>query len=323
MKLRSITRTSLFARMSLLFGLLVTVPLVISGIVLSLSGRRIVVDSGKNVAEIGTHAVETTAHQVGTVAKTNLDDAAAAMSEQAKQHLDTTVGKIVVKGRDAFARNTSEIKRQGEEAVQDATRRMVQVGERTVTRSLDAVRDLNRDSLGALSSKFTGRMQAELEKSANPITERLKESVVKSWETSASRRAGSVPDLMLGAEQEFRYRLQVPLRTQVVQRGDDSAGDQLKPLWQARNGSASLAAQRIVLVSPTGAEWARVPESRHGLASSRSQTHGPSSRSSTTSGRSTGSGDWSTRWFRARPLAKTRRPSRRPRARRGRDSRCR
>src|SRR5436305_220539 len=41
MKLRWTTRTSLFARMSLLFGLLVTVPLIISGVVLRAMGRQV------------------------------------------------------------------------------------------------------------------------------------------------------------------------------------------------------------------------------------------------------------------------------------------
>ena len=45
-KFQRMTRTSLFALMSLLFGLLVTVPLVISGIVLSLASWQLVSQSG-------------------------------------------------------------------------------------------------------------------------------------------------------------------------------------------------------------------------------------------------------------------------------------
>src|SRR5262249_40221260 len=50
-------RTSLFARMSLIFGLLVAVPLAVSGLILSLVARNSVLDSGTAMSRIGEQAV--------------------------------------------------------------------------------------------------------------------------------------------------------------------------------------------------------------------------------------------------------------------------
>src|SRR5207244_4323684 len=53
-------RTSLFARMSLLFGLLVAVPLAVSGLILTLVGHHSIISSGEAMQNIGEQAVHKT-----------------------------------------------------------------------------------------------------------------------------------------------------------------------------------------------------------------------------------------------------------------------
>src|SRR6185436_2170987 len=102
MKLRWTTRTSLFARMSLLFGLLVTVPLIISGIVLSVAGRQGVIQSGNEVAKIGQTAVSTAADSVKSVAGETLRKTADKNVEVTATHLNKALEGAKLEGGKAL-----------------------------------------------------------------------------------------------------------------------------------------------------------------------------------------------------------------------------
>ena len=101
MKLRWTTRTSLFARMSLLFGLLVTVPLIISGIVLSLAGRQGVIRSGNAVASLGQGAVDQAAQRVKRVAGDTLTKTAGKNIDVSANSLDEALQGAKDEGHNA------------------------------------------------------------------------------------------------------------------------------------------------------------------------------------------------------------------------------
>ncbi|HEU4752463.1 MAG TPA: hypothetical protein VFU47_05085, partial [Armatimonadota bacterium] len=216
-------RTSLFARMSRLFGLLVTVPLVISGLVLSLAGREVVFDIGKAVAGIGSQAVKENATEFNRVARSNLRAAANDIRDLGKERLKATSQKAVEAGTKAVADNTQRIKDRGQEAVGDATRAMSNAAGGAVRSSFQELRQLNQEAIKTLSKDFRWQVRTELDQSTQAIRENLRRSVKNSWQLSADRRALAVRDYVARSVSELQLRLEYPLRTTPIVRAQDPA----------------------------------------------------------------------------------------------------
>src|SRR5205085_1383363 len=128
MKLRWTTRTSLFARMSLLFGLLVTVPLIISGIVLSLVGRQGVVRSGNDVASLGQSAVDLASQRVKRVAGETLKKTAGKNVDVSANRLNTALQGAKTEARNALNASADQMQQRGTRAVEKATTQVVDQG---------------------------------------------------------------------------------------------------------------------------------------------------------------------------------------------------
>ncbi|MGV3721163.1 MAG: hypothetical protein ACO1SX_09665, partial [Actinomycetota bacterium] len=259
MKLRWKPRTSLFARMSLLFGLLVTVPLVISGMVLSLAGWRSVYESGSEVAIIGTQAVEQSADVFQKEAEKKMTEAGSKVADLGKERLQATSDQALEIGKQAFNRNAGLITERGQEAVSGATRNVVEVGENRLKSSLGDLAAANSKSLQLLERSFSEGMEKKLQNSDAPIRENLESSSRRSWELSAERRLLAVKDRMGLLQSNIQLSLQYPLNTREIIYPDK---DDLEPTRRAlqlvlKNRPEVV---RAVLAADTGSEWARVPD---------------------------------------------------------------
>lgn len=258
MKFQGNTRTSLFARMSLLFGLLVTVPLVISGIVLSLAGRNAIVTNGAEVADIGRQRLERTADRFKQVARGTLDEAANKVAEEGRRHLDTTSVDAINAGKKALKTHTEQMTGRAERAVKGAAGGLVRVSEGALESSLTRLGQLNQKSRRDLSDSFAAQMDQELDTtSKSSVREALEKSVFRSWQVAADNRAVSVQNQAFRAVANMKLRLQTALGlTAIVRAGDEG----LIKLHLNRSIMKNQPVMRAVLVSETGTELARVPD---------------------------------------------------------------
>src|SRR5688500_1469212 len=93
-----IPRTSLFARISLTFGLLVAVPLAVSGVLLGMVGQARILDSGDAMEVIGREAVNKTGNRLVTIVDRKFQDvtdqvsrsAETALQQASKKHIQTS-----------------------------------------------------------------------------------------------------------------------------------------------------------------------------------------------------------------------------------------
>ena len=259
MKLPWKMRTSLFVRMSMLFGLLVTVPLVISGIVLSLTGWKSVRQSGMDVAGIGIAAVSQSFEGFKDVARNRLTQTGERVAEHGSKRLQETSDRAREVGTKGLKKNTELMSRRSQQAVTETTQKMVQVGQEKLEHSLTQLRALNKDSLNDLNSRFIKRMESELAVSSDPILKKLEEDLIASWQLSAGRNALAVQDAAVTAGSQIRLRLYYPLATIAVVRGEEKEAGEL--LEQHVRAVPNPQVVRVVLVTRHGTEVVRVPAS--------------------------------------------------------------
>lgn len=257
MEKRGRIRISLFARMSLLFGLLVTVPLVISGIVLSMAAWNSLYHSQSEIAKSGADVVAETAVGFRNAAEDHLKRAADDVAALGRERLKETSQKTVDAGTEAFKRNTGQMKQYGQTAVGKATQRMTQTAESKLDTSIDELQELNRKALNLLGANFSVRMSEALKDSASPVRMKLEQSLLEAWRQTADRRVTSVRDVADGNVSEINRALRVPVRVQQVVRLNAEAGPFLER-YVRRNMINEIV--RVVLISPTGDEIAHIPE---------------------------------------------------------------
>ncbi len=249
-------RTSLFARMSLLFGLLVTVPLVISGIVLSMAGWNSLYQSQSEIAKSGAGVVQRTADSFKEVAEDRLTTAAEKVADEGRDRLKETSGQTLDAGKEAFKSNTGLMKQQGRAAVEKATQEMVKVADHALDQSLNDLDTLNQQALNLLAKNFSDRMSVALQEESSPVPQKLEETLLNAWRPTADRRVYAVRDFAERAVSQVFFRLQIPVQVQQVVRLQPEAGQFLEK-YVRRNMPDIV---RVVLVSPTGTEVTRIPE---------------------------------------------------------------
>jgi PAS domain S-box-containing protein len=249
-------RTTLFARMSLLFGLLVTVPLVISGIVLSIAGWNSVNESGDDVAKVGALVVDRSASGFQREAKLKMGEAGQAVAAIGKDRLQKSSEKAVQLGKDAVVQNSERVTLRGQKAVASATDAVVSEGKRRLESSLGDLSKANRESLGLVNQTFSAGMERELKDSDAAIRERLETPNRRSWEVSADRRITTVQDRLVLLQNILQNKLQYPLNTWgVIYHIPEEATQRLQ--FVSKNQPEVV---RVVLVNSTGSETSRVPE---------------------------------------------------------------
>jgi signal transduction histidine kinase len=261
MKLQWKTRTSLFARMSLLFGLLVTVPLVISGIVLSLVGWRSLHQSSSEVAKSGREASQKLAGRFQKVAEDSLAEAANKVAAEGSKRLEGMSSEAANIGKQALRDTTLRMKERSQTAVRDTTEKMVTVAKGGLQSRLQSFGARQDTALAGLNKQFQEEMETKLDTSASPVQARLKQSLLEAWQSSADRRATSIEDYVSRIRNLIVLRLQYPLKTRAIVQPDGVSEDLPRLLnYIKRAGPASPEVVRVVLVLSTGDEIARVPE---------------------------------------------------------------
>jgi len=250
-------RTSLFARMSLLFGLLVTVPLVISGIVLSLVGSGAVRESGSRVAEVGSEVLLDSTSQFKKEAKHRLDEAADEVSKEGQKALEATHKQGRLAAEKALKANQQAMSKIGANAVEQSVEKTAAVSTQTLRNILNGLDKKNEKSLEILNNRFVDNMTQELAGSSTKVENDVAKSVVTAWDVSADRRTLSVLEYGLRRVEETVASLQLPSRLRDITEYDPEEAAQQLSKHVAKNRSDIV---RVMLVSGLGVEHARVPE---------------------------------------------------------------
>lgn len=262
MKLPWNPRQSLLARMNLLTGVVVTIPLVISGIVLSLSGGQIVKQSGSQVAEIGTGAVQQTTRGIQGVAERELYDAADKVATIGRNRVKKAAEDSIGQSKDAFAKNSDKMRNRGARAVEDATGRMVDTANGTLRDSLAELGRFNRRALSGLSDDFAARMTKGLDTSRGSVRDKLKRTLLELWQVTSDARASSVEAYARRAKFPILARLEYPVQL-IEGTGPVKESVEHVPLssfQQVMKNDPGVDVLRVVLVSNTGVEEMRYPE---------------------------------------------------------------
>ncbi len=275
MKVRVTTRTSLFARMSLLFGLLVTVPLVISGIVLSLAGWQSVHRSGSEVKDVSRTVLDGASTRIKAVTNEELKKASDKISALGQGQVDAATRRAVDIGTTTLKDSNTKMKGAAAKAIQEANQDLVRVSGGTVDKALQNLSTQHKTSLDRLSNRFLEEMRASLTVNAKPVQD-LEDSLVASWQVTAERRAVAVGDWTETQVNQLVRQMENALRTFGVNgfnTGEyDDTPEGLEKLARDRDrvrqlltrlispSYTDLSIQRVVLVSELGEEYCRSPE---------------------------------------------------------------
>ena len=263
MKLPWKLRRSLFARMNLLFGLLVTIPLLISGLVLNLTGGQIVQQSGDKVAQIGTKAIETTTAGFNKAADDKLHQAANNVADIGRRHVASAAQEAVKQSSAKLAENAHQMRMRGGTAVSTATENVAKTADDTLEKSLDQLGKLNQQSLNLLSQDFAQRMDDKLTNSGLDAREKLRKTLLSLWQTTSDARASSIEAYARRAKFPILARLEFPVR---LLEGTGSAKEGLEHVSRSsfqyvKKNDSGPEVLRVVLVGPSGTEEMRIPES--------------------------------------------------------------
>lgn len=248
--------TSLFRRMSGLFGLLVTVPLIISGIVLSLAGWRVVYDNRDSMARAGHDALGMATAKYQQTAQSTLKKGAQDVAETGKTELQHTSDQLAETARAAARENAKSLYTDGETAVKQATQKVAEVGAGSLNDSLGALATMSEKSIRETNQQFQRSMQSKLTASQGTIQQNLRDATFHTWDISVARRLGAIQEAETRQENKLVLKLQVPLKMVAVLRTPDEAAPILNS--SVRKGMPEVA--RVVLVGATGTEYARVPD---------------------------------------------------------------
>src|SRR5205823_10824099 len=137
---------SLYARLSLVFGLLVAVPLAVSGLVLTLVARNSVLNSGEAMSRIGADAVMHTRDRLVNAVSHNLDQVTDQVSEAAQRSLKRTSDKHIKTSEHAVGEATEQLIRSGQGLFARASRESADVGKQRVREAGGRLRALHGQS---------------------------------------------------------------------------------------------------------------------------------------------------------------------------------
>lgn len=251
------TRAPLWLRLSFLFGMMTTVPLLVSGILLSVRGWNGILGSGNAVAEAGRRALSDAATAFNEQSSKQFQRAADTMVESSQRHLKTTSDEAARVSNDSLDESTTRMSERVEKSVGKGIHGLLKVSETALSQSLQEQQRANTGALDGLSNTFKKNMEARLAQTTPRLEGDLRKSFDRLWEAPADRRAASVLDYTETFTAELILRLQ-PAILSVGIRDRDGARPILNRLL--KNPTARPNIVRAVLVSETGDEWTRVPD---------------------------------------------------------------
>jgi NtrC-family two-component system sensor histidine kinase KinB len=257
MQLKWTASTSLFVRVSRLFGLLVAVPLAVSGLVLTLVGRNSVLAAGLAMSSLGEEAVLRTRDRLVRAVQENLNEVTEQVSRAAQKSLEDASKDHIATSENAVGEATNQIILRGKDVFKRAGEKSALVGEKAVQDAAGKLRDVHRDSLQVLTREFVHRTDAELTQASDPVRRRLEQSVVS---YSYGVNEEKVEALVLAAQRGLdgvTNDLWIAARTYDVQNFAENPVP-LQALMKVN--PRALSPEQVVLVSPLGNEIVRVPD---------------------------------------------------------------
>lgn len=257
--LKKIGRTSLFFRMCLLFGLLVTLTLLISGLLLSYTGWRTVRESGREAARAGRQMLKKSVADVSERAEQTMTEAASEVAAVGQKELEGTLNEARTAGQESLQATTESARTSSRKVLSDATSQMGDVGEKALRKSLTQVGAANRGALDDMRRHFNTQMSEQIDGASEDIRRPLRDELLAFWQSTSERRAQAVQERLRRAATELVIRLEAPLRSAAIVHRDEEQAPQVLRGKLFTSAGPSLA--RAMLVSSNGQEWARWPES--------------------------------------------------------------
>lgn len=257
-RIARLMRRSLFLRMFLLFGMLVTLTLAVSALLLGYTGWNSMRSSGDQVSNVGRHVLARTVAAFKSTAEEQMTGAAQQVTEAGKNELDRTLDEARQAGDNAINVVTDRMRTRGSRALTSATAAMQKVSRESLDKSLATLDRQNREALQALAIDFTRRMNAAVNKNDAGLREQLKRELQTLWDETASRRVQAVRERLGRAKSELVLRLELPLRLAAIQNRNEEQAPRLLYEKLFKNSRQELV--RAMLISRNGQEWARWPE---------------------------------------------------------------
>lgn len=258
-------RRSLFARMGLIFGLLVTVPLAVSGLLLSLVGRSSMLTSGRAMSRLGEHAVMRTRDSLVRAVQGSISDVTERVSGSAQRALEAASQKHIETSDQAVGQATTQIITNSRQAFQNAGQQSGELGKKAVLRAADELRNVHQDSLGKLTTEFVKRTRDELTTQTQKVRPDLVQPVIElAYSVNDERAAALVLTARRGLT-DLQGRLSVTSRTGSVQQFDEDHA-MVPILSLTKPTPRSLTPSQVILVSTSGQEVVRFPEPQDAAA---------------------------------------------------------
>lgn len=259
-------RTSLFARITLTFGLLVAVPLAVSGLILGLIGSTSILDSGNNMAEIGKEAVIKTRDGLVREVENNLNEVTGELSRSAQLALERASRQHVETSDRAVGEATAEIISQGRGVFKQAGQESAVVGKRAVLQAADQLRQLHRESLNILSQEFVQHTNAELQAAERQFRPGVERSITESTQAVNQEKVDALVLIARRGLIGVQEQLATAARTQTLQEFDEHEPGEATRLLQKlmKVSPGNLIPEQVICISGTGTEFLREPASPPG-----------------------------------------------------------
>ena len=255
-------RTSLSRRLIWVFVLLVTIPLLLSTLILAAIAHDRLQTQGTKLADItGATLAKTLTNLVGSLTQ-SLSAASDQVVKEGQDQLASSSEEAITAGSNAVRGATEAMRKRGEKAVDEAVEDLVTVQDQSLTASLDELRKINEESLRQISASFSDSMKEQLAQSDALTAEVLQTALETAWDDIHDRRAVQLRQALIGSIGEFQAKAEGLLQEAPMLK-QFSDPEQAMPrlrnnIYKKQPGLPDLA--RVVMVDPQGKEFVRVPD---------------------------------------------------------------
>jgi two-component system phosphate regulon sensor histidine kinase PhoR len=171
-------QSSLRARLIFLFGLLVTVPLTFSGVILGLTGRGSVLVAGEELSRVGEQAFRQSTLTLERQAIKSTREAASqlvSIGEEQLAALGREEARLGAQGLRGFSQRISAI---ATETLRDATERLAQTGDTVIEESSGELRRLQAEAAREASSALIREARQAFEETGRQLIAANRESMI-------------------------------------------------------------------------------------------------------------------------------------------------
>jgi two-component system phosphate regulon sensor histidine kinase PhoR len=212
-------QSSLLVRLIFLFGLLVTIPLAVAGVLLSLTGRDSVLSSGEELSRAGEDTFRQSTAQLARGATRGSENASRQLIDIGQRQL-TQLGKEQVRQSGQVLRDSSKrLSQTATDTLRSATERMARTGDTVIGRSNAQLRHLQSRAVEEVSTMLIHEARQAFEETGRQLVAANQESMerlVMDLNLERARRTAEQTQNLLARTQEIvkqvaTGRLQPPL----------------------------------------------------------------------------------------------------------------